>query len=353
MPEKNAGFGIILRMRPFLPIALLCVPALLAAGWQLFGAGIDRFYSAYLLLAVAGLLPAVLLWRKGETPVPPARFPLPGGAVFLLGIFLMAIPMLMVNVARRIHGVIPGQEAGPETVVLAASLAAPFQIALLLAMQSMILSPAGFRIGWKRQSYGFGFLAWFAATPCVFAIFLAVLHFTPAPDKHAFEKAREGASGGFLAMMILQTVLLTPLVEEWFFRGVVLRCQCYAEPEVGDRVPMPSLIVLVIAMMFASMGSQAILGLLFIASTMAFAFALRQSDWLARRSVVRREDWFAIAANASLFAAVHGAVWPSPVPLFFLSCVLGWLTIRTGGFLAAVVAHALFNAVSCLAPYLG
>ena len=53
-----------------------------------------------------------------------------------------------------------------------------------------------------------------------------------------------------------------------------------------------------------------------------------------------------IISTATLFAAVHSAVWPSPVPLFFLGCALGYVVVRSGGITASVVLHGLFNAVS-------
>ena len=53
----------------------------------------------------------------------------------------------------------------------------------------------------------------------------------------------------------------------------------------------------------------------------------------------------AVFSSATVFALVHAHVWPSPVPLFVLGLVLGWLALRTGGLLAPVALHALFNAV--------
>ena len=65
--------------------------------------------------------------------------------------------------------------------------------------------------------------------------------------------------------------------------------------------------------------------------------------------------WRFLAANvlvSALFAAMHGPVWPSPVPLFFLSLGLGVLYQRTGGLVAPVALHATFNGLATLLLYL-
>ena len=62
-----------------------------------------------------------------------------------------------------------------------------------------------------------------------------------------------------------------------------------------------------------------------------------------------------LAANvfvSLVFAALHGAVWPTPVPIFFLSLGLGFLYQRTGGILASTALHMTFNGVSTLLMFL-
>jgi membrane protease YdiL (CAAX protease family) len=54
----------------------------------------------------------------------------------------------------------------------------------------------------------------------------------------------------------------------------------------------------------------------------------------------------AVYATAALFAMVHAAVWPSPIPLFLLGLGLGWIAVRTGGVAAPALLHGLFNSVS-------
>ena len=62
-----------------------------------------------------------------------------------------------------------------------------------------------------------------------------------------------------------------------------------------------------------------------------------------------------LAANvivSLIFAALHGAVWPTPIPIFFLSLGLGFLYQRTGGILAPIALHMTFNGVSTTMMFL-
>ncbi len=49
----------------------------------------------------------------------------------------------------------------------------------------------------------------------------------------------------------------------------------------------------------------------------------------------------AIGTSAVIFSLVHG--WPDMIPLFPLALLLGWVYHREKSYLAAVVAHSLFN----------
>jgi membrane protease YdiL (CAAX protease family) len=65
----------------------------------------------------------------------------------------------------------------------------------------------------------------------------------------------------------------------------------------------------------------------------------------------------ALFGTAVLWAWLHARVWPTPLALFFLGLVLGWLAYRTRSLVASITLHAAFNATACvllvLQPRLG
>ena len=56
----------------------------------------------------------------------------------------------------------------------------------------------------------------------------------------------------------------------------------------------------------------------------------------------------AIVLTSLIFAALHAAQWPAPIPLFLLAVGLGVVYQRTGSLLAPIVMHAVFNGFSTL-----
>jgi membrane protease YdiL (CAAX protease family) len=66
-----------------------------------------------------------------------------------------------------------------------------------------------------------------------------------------------------------------------------------------------------------------------------------------------RQPWVAILAASAVFAAVHSA-FPHTLPtLFVLAIALGYNYERTGRLLAPILIHAIFNAVNILVLVLG
>jgi membrane protease YdiL (CAAX protease family) len=86
--------------------------------------------------------------------------------------------------------------------------------------------------------------------------------------------------------VLLSTVLLAPWVEEWLFRGCLLR---------GIQPHMPT--------------------------------------------------WLAAIISAILFALIHWQ-WPAFISLFLAGCLYAWLTLHSGRLWPAVVAHVTHNALT-------
>jgi membrane protease YdiL (CAAX protease family) len=60
----------------------------------------------------------------------------------------------------------------------------------------------------------------------------------------------------------------------------------------------------------------------------------------------------AVYATSAVFAIAHSFAWPTPIPLFCLGLVLGYLACRTQTLVAPLTVHGLFNAISCLELFL-
>ncbi len=72
---------------------------------------------------------------------------------------------------------------------------------------------------------------------------------------------------------------------------------------------------------------------------------LRQRDWAKANAQLA---WY---GTAMLFAMVHYAAWPAPIPLMLLALLFGWLAWRTQSLVPSIVLHAAFNLTSFIALY--
>lgn len=79
---------------------------------------------------------------------------------------------------------------------------------------------------------------------------------------------------------------------------------------------------------------------------------LGQASTLGVEELATHRRWgnrLSLFVPAVIFAAVHAAQWPAPIPLFVLAIGLGLVYRRTKGLIAPVAMHATFNGVSTLA----
>jgi membrane protease YdiL (CAAX protease family) len=145
--------------------------------------------------------------------------------------------------------------------------------------------------------------------------------------EHAFTKiGLEGLNPLETLLLILAACVVAPVWEELFFRGLL-------QPWVLAHATRGEAAALAIA-----------LGLALLAGpTPAVAACAAVTLWpfLPRA-------WRGIYAASVVFAFVHSAAWPSPIPLLVLAIGLGALAQRSGGLVGVMVLHALFNAVACV-----
>ncbi len=187
-----------------------------------------------------------------------------------------------------------------------------------------------------------GAASWLWITAATIAVHILTLAFKQAfggsVDQHPLTKLRpdQDRLGGCL--FAISVCFVTPWMEEYFFRGLLL-------PWVMRAWYRPWLLV-GWAMGFAFLAVGGVYGqhywaLVFLAIGAAIlGLATRLPPTYPKRTIL------GIVSTSLLFGAVHSSVWPSPIPLVVLGLGLGYLTARTGSIVPAVVVHGLFNAVS-------
>jgi membrane protease YdiL (CAAX protease family) len=209
-----------------------------------------------------------------------------------------------------------------------------------------------------------GVTTWALATPVLLGLHVLVLYLYGFAGKagtheHAFEQlAQQGLWPAEWAVLVVAAVASAPIREELLFRGVlqpwfaknawggpaagaaavaVAACAVWGRAAgawvawvVGGRVPEPADIHVTAA----------------DAAPVLFAAALAAVAFVVRR-FSRTGAGPAIFGTSLLFAAVHSGDWPSPIALFPLALLLGWLACRTRSLAGPMALHGLFNAVSC------
>ncbi len=191
----------------------------------------------------------------------------------------------------------------------------------------------------------FGVLAWAVATPLVFAVYFAALYLTArlggTVREHPLTQLGTGATVFDQVFFGVVVCFVTPLAEEYLFRGLLVRW-------AAGRWYRPWVLVGAAALYAVYRGrvgeEPSLAPLWFVAVLGVGLYALVRLGRLKGRCPVRTAA--AVYASAALFGAAHSAVWPTPVPLFVLGLALGYVAARTGRIAGCVVLHGLFNAVS-------
>jgi membrane protease YdiL (CAAX protease family) len=245
-------------------------------------------------------------------------------------------------------------------------LNAVVEIAMLILVPIVVSLTCGARLrdfglsfgGWWRQA-GVGAVAVLIAAPPVNAIqILAAKLWTYDPhpvQKMMFTEFSVGVAG----LAVATAVILAPMFEELFFRGLL---QSWLAA-LFERRALPSTIALQAdAPIQASTGQP---------PPTDYCESECELDPNAERASEPRSPyeapktldspsiqpasrtWLAIALTSFSFGFVHYQQWPAPIALFVLSLVIGTVYHRTGSLIAAISMHATFNGLSTLALFLG
>jgi membrane protease YdiL (CAAX protease family) len=265
---------------------------------------------------------AVMALRRGEIVLPEtdrsavARW----GLLDVIGIAILVIVLtsLAMGLAR---GSVQGQEAAANDAPSNSTagmycMGAAHLIAVIVGFTWILkryrYSPRDFGLGsgqWLRGvgAGAIGFVMW---VPLVLVVQMALVQFFPYSHPTLERLQSSNKVAVWLALWFI-SVLVAPLLEEFFFRCVV---QGWFQ-RLGQPKEFRSLASLVYG----------------------------QSQPVASPQPAGRIYWPAIIATGVLFGLAHWSNGPAPVTLFLFSLGLGYLYQRTGSLPACVVMHMLLN----------
>lgn len=270
------------------------------------------------------------------------------GFALILLFFTSQALLPFANEVLRSGGAYSGRDPTQATHLrtnLSRVVVTPFFIAASIIGSLWVLQTTP-RLEWRKFSgwVALGAFAWFALAPATYGIHLAAMEVKKeigGPiDRHPLTMLPPTADGVGGAIFVLSACVMSPWFEEYFFRGLLL-------PWVMRAAYRPWLLALwsfAFALHAAGDWSDLRYGAVVFVAVGALLLAGCQA--LPKR--FPRRTIMAIVSTSLLFASVHSAVWPSPIPLFALALGLGYLTARTSSIVPAVVVHGLFNAVATI-----
>jgi membrane protease YdiL (CAAX protease family) len=338
--------------------------------------------------------PAVRRWE-----LPPQRHravPWRGAEVFAVFALSVFVPALVQEALQAVHffpwtyG--PDFNAnkeliGPRQNIWVHTFGFPLTVASVLLVLFFVSGTRPYQIGIHTHRLGrnilVGGIAWVTFTPFLMVLNVALTWLLkrlgePVGEDHALTKLGRNLTHPLDPILLVFTaVIAAPVIEELLFRGVLqpwlgARSRPIPPGPVPDADPSPLQrflrlrstrqgIVLCLAVLLPMLVRPAqeqaagsgvletlrdLAPVLFILA-LAFAF-LAWRAWRGWPSEDAPADPVGAVFTSALFFAAAHSIWPTPVPLFLLGLVLGWLASRTQSLIAPMVLHALFNGVSCV-----
>jgi membrane protease YdiL (CAAX protease family) len=241
-------------------------------------------------LFAAGLLYIAIRQLRVRRFLPPERYRGPGVLVLLLLVLALA-SIITAPFGADAAALLMGD--GELTFLGAAVLLIATQVSLLLVSWFLVFRPGALAAlpslpgrdpgGAIRSGLGWGLLAWLGATLVSAGVVWLLESFGFEPEPQAAEQAIALVDPW---LVVLSIVILAPIAEEVFFRGVVFNA------------------------------------------------------WLREGG----RKW-AFIGSSILFAVIHISV-VALLPIFLLGLALAWIYERTGNLLAPMAMHATVNGIS-------
>jgi membrane protease YdiL (CAAX protease family) len=240
-------------------------------------------------------------------------------------------------------------------------LSFPFQLASILGFLALFrqVTPSDVGLNSKRlgRNIRLGIGIALLVTPIVLGLqFLIVwLHQhvfgVPTKEHPLAELGRKALTPAEWSLWLTAAVIAAPVLEELLLRGLFQPWA--AQREYGGWVGVVLAGTLAVTSrtdaIEAARRAPTLPQVLSALAPLIFV-ALMTLVLLAVRSGSRGRALF---GTALLFAMLHTSVWPAPIALLVLALALGWLRERTGGLVAPIVLHGVFNGVSCAMLLLG
>lgn len=340
------------------------------------------FVVMLLLISIVGAWAVVLLRFAFRLPILPPNTPrvVPWGvgSVLLTLVLYVVIQFAMVRgyaIATHHPAALPGQPRANLTPGEMMTLSALQNVAVLAVIPLVLALTSGARLrdfgvttaGLDRQVVR-GVFAYPLLAPFVFGVMmLSVLYW--GKTNHPLENAiMDDRSPGMIAILVLAGVILAPAAEELLFRGVLLGW--LTRLALRDKRPVAR----EESPVFLEGGEGALMVLgdqerkfSSVDPGLPVPFEPDFQNPFAAPATLIETKFETVTTDPSsrvfplllanitvslIFAALHGAVWPTPVPIFFLSLGLGLLYQRTGSILPCTVLHMTFNGLSTLLMFL-
>jgi membrane protease YdiL (CAAX protease family) len=253
------------------------------------------------------------------------------------------------------------------------ALAFPFQVAAMLFLLYSVSGTRPYQLGLTKHRAAanvyLGAKYWLLWTPVVIVLNAAVNLIYPlltrqAPQEHPVTRLIHGPHlwVDWLVVVIV-ALAAAPFLEELVFRGILQ--PWFSRRSWGGAAAMAAAFGFALLSQVNTLydtNKKGDFGGFFLAlAPSLFVLVLVPgyfgADRLAKRFFPKfssgptslhenvARGWY---GTAVLFAAVHSNVWPSPIPLFVLALVLGWLAYRTQSLVGPILLHVLFNGVACV-----